>query len=62
MYDNKGLCDWCNKLSLLIRHDYVDGKCHYSCASCHDLATLDVRLFNKDELALRGRHGEIRQS
>ncbi|WP_216613471.1 hypothetical protein [Vibrio sp. 99-8-1] len=41
-------------MSLLARHDYIDGKYHFSCASCHDIATLDVRLFNKDELTLNG--------
>ncbi|WCE30974.1 hypothetical protein [Vibrio sp. SCSIO 43137] len=61
MFTKEGVCDWCNKLSLLTRHDYVDGKCHFSCAQCNDMARLDVRLFNRDELALNGRSSDINQ-
>ncbi|WP_375753879.1 hypothetical protein [Vibrio sp. HN007] len=53
MFKTEGSCDWCKKQSLLIRHDYVDGRFHHSCEDCQDLAKFDVNLFNIDELALR---------
>ncbi|WP_413284397.1 hypothetical protein [Vibrio sp. MA40-2] len=54
----EGNCDWCNKRSLLTRHEYVDGKCHHSCEECNDLARIDVSLFNTDEIALRNKLAE----
>lgn len=55
MFNTEGNCDWCNKRSLLIRHEYIDGKHHHSCESCNDMAKIDVSLFNTDELALRNK-------
>lgn len=55
MINTEGNCDWCNRYSMLIRHDYVDGKYHHSCASCNDMAKIDVNLFNIDEIALRNK-------
>ncbi|MDB1123942.1 hypothetical protein [Vibrio algarum] len=58
MFNTEGNCDWCNRHRLLIRHDYIDGKYNHSCESCNDLAKIDVRLFNTDEIALRNKMAE----
>lgn len=55
---SEGICNWCNRRSLLIRHDYVDGKFHHSCESCNSIAILDVSQFNRDELAQRSKMAE----
>jgi len=55
MFNTEGYCDWCNKRSLLTRHDYIDGKYHYSCETCNDLAKIDVNLFNTDEIRSRNK-------
>ncbi|WP_047042566.1 hypothetical protein [Vibrio mexicanus] len=55
MFTIEGTCDWCKKPSLLTRHEYIDGKSHYSCEDCYELATLDVRQFNIDETQERER-------
>ncbi|NLS11355.1 hypothetical protein HGP28_00455 [Vibrio sp. SM6] len=55
MFNTEGICDWCKKNGLLARHDYIDGKHHYSCPHCHDIAKIDVRQFNLDEIALRAK-------
>lgn len=62
MFNIEGVCDWCNKHSLLIRHDYVDGKSHHSCESCNDYATIDVSLFNRDEIAHRNKIAQNHQN
>ncbi|NOH73208.1 hypothetical protein F0225_17980 [Vibrio pectenicida] len=49
MFTIEGVCDWCKKLSLVAKHEYIDGLCHQSCAECNDIAKLDVRQFNADE-------------
>ena len=49
MYIYEGICDWCKKLAMLKKHDYIDGKRHFSCHDCNTLATLDVRQFNLAE-------------
>ncbi|CAH0525821.1 hypothetical protein [Vibrio hippocampi] len=53
-----GVCDWCKKPSMVTKHEYVDGKCNHSCQECNDIATLDVRQFNLEELAIRAKHAE----
>jgi hypothetical protein len=58
MLNNEGSCDWCNKHSILIRHEYIDGKFHHSCESCNDLAKIDVNLFNLDEIAQQNKMAE----
>ncbi len=55
MFSIEGTCDWCKQPALLMRHDYIDGKHHYSCRKCHDYARLDVRQFNLAELASQQR-------
>ena len=55
MFTEEGTCDWCKKPSFVTRHDYVDGKYHSSCKSSYDIAKIDVRLFNQDELQMRER-------
>ncbi len=52
MYTIEGVCDWCNKLNFLTKHEYIDGKCHHSCKECNELAIFDVRLFNHAEMQL----------
>jgi hypothetical protein len=49
MYIYEGICDWCKKLAMLKKPDYIDGKSHFSCQECNVLATLDVRQFNLAE-------------
>ncbi len=56
MFTIEGVCDWCKKPALVIKHDYIDGKCHYACEKCHPMATLDVRQFNLAELQQRERN------
>ncbi|RJX72958.1 hypothetical protein DZ860_07340 [Vibrio sinensis] len=58
MFTIEGLCDWCKKPSLLTKHEYIDGLCHHSCKSCYDLATLDVRQFNIEEIQQRERQAQ----
>ncbi|MDA0147464.1 hypothetical protein [Vibrio sp. LaRot3] len=58
MYTTEGFCDWCKKPSLLKKHDYLDGKCHYACRECDDMATLDVRQFNIAEAKLIERQAQ----
>ncbi|MGC9422616.1 hypothetical protein [Vibrio sp.] len=55
MFNNEGMCDWCKQLGLLTKHEYIDGKAHYACHRCHDLARMDVRLFNLAEIAQQQR-------
>ncbi|MCS0173519.1 hypothetical protein [Vibrio alginolyticus] len=55
MFTEEGTCDWCKKPSLVTRLDYLDGKHHYSCKACYDMAKIDVRLFNQGELQMRER-------
>ncbi len=55
MFTIEGICDWCKKPNFLIKHEYIDGKAHYSCEKCNELARLDVRQFNIAEQALRER-------
>ncbi|WP_217510413.1 hypothetical protein [Vibrio metschnikovii] len=55
MFTMIGVCDWCKLSNQLTKHEYIDGKAHYSCPNCHDLARMDVRLFNLDEIASRER-------
>lgn len=58
MFNTEGTCDWCKEPKMVMKHNYVDGKHHHSCETCNDIATLDVRLFNIDELALRSRSSQ----
>jgi hypothetical protein len=58
MFTTPGFCDWCHSQSLLSRHEYLDGKHHYSCEQCHDLAKLDVKLFNQGELEQKKREAK----
>lgn len=51
MFSIEGICDWCKKPAVLTKHDYIDGKCHYACKECNEVARLDVRMFNLEELA-----------
>ncbi|QIL84615.1 hypothetical protein G7083_01005 [Vibrio sp. HDW18] len=60
MYSVIGTCDWCKQAKPLIKHQYLDGKAHYSCASCNELARLDVRQFNLAEMAFRNTQQAIR--
>lgn len=53
MFTIEGVCDWCKKPSLLAKHQYLDGKSHYACKQCNELATFDVRQFNLAELEQR---------
>lgn len=55
MFNIEGICDWCKRPALLTKHEYIDGKCNYSCKKCNELASLDVRQFNIGEIALRER-------
>lgn len=55
MFTIEGICDWCKQPSLLTKHEYIDGKSHYSCAKCNEFARMDVRQFNIAEQALRER-------
>jgi hypothetical protein len=50
MYSIQSTCDWCNKVSFVKKHEYVDGKYNVACKECDDLATFDVREFNNAEL------------
>ncbi len=49
----EGFCDWCQSPKFVTRHEYVDGKCNFSCKECVDFAAMDVRQFNKAELEFR---------
>ncbi|MFA0439148.1 hypothetical protein BCU66_001130 [Vibrio sp. 10N.286.49.B1] len=49
----EGFCDWCQKPNYVTKHQYIDGKCHFSCDECVNLAAMDVRQFNKAELEYR---------
>ncbi len=49
MFTIEGVCDWCKKPSMVMRHEYLDGKSNYSCEECNDIAKIDVRLFNLGE-------------
>jgi hypothetical protein len=51
----EGICDWCKRPAFLTKHEYFDGKCHYSCQSCNEVARLDVRQFNLAEQAAQQR-------
>ncbi|MFB9134318.1 hypothetical protein ACFSJQ_05625 [Vibrio olivae] len=61
MFTIEGVCDWCKKPALVIKHEYIDSKCHYSCEQCNSIATLDVRQFNIGEIQQRERE-QARQS
>ena len=50
MFTIEGVCDWCKKLSMVTKHEYIDGLCHHSCEECNDIAKLDVRQFNAAEI------------
>ena len=56
MFTIQGVCDWCNKSTLVTRHEYIDGKCYFACAECNEHAKQDVRQFNLEEQELRKRH------
>ncbi len=56
MFTIVGVCDWCKKPALVAKHEYIDGKYHHACEKCHEIATLDVRLFNIAELQQRERN------
>ena len=55
IFNIEGTCDWCKQSRQLTKHEYIDGKAHYACQSCNDLARMDVRLFNLAEIAQQER-------
>ena len=59
MFTIEGICDWCKQPSLVMKHDYLDGKHHHSCEKCNDFATMDVRQFNIGELEMRSKLSQV---
>ncbi|MDC0609691.1 hypothetical protein OAP63_03075 [Vibrio sp.] len=49
MFSKHGVCDWCKKRALVTKLNYVDGKSNFACASCSDIAKMDVRLYNLEQ-------------